>query len=259
MKKLLLNLAIFLFRPYRTFRLDAIKALILAEPKSDPSKSASWLLEISDFVNSEIDKQCVEMGQGIHIKHNIMSGIHSFFYERIKPGSRVLDIGCGHGAVSHSIAVHANANVIGIDLNEEGIAFGKRRFSHPLLTLVVGDATSDLPDEDFDVIVMSSLLEHIDERPKLLRKLTLRYSPEKFLIRVPLFERHYYAALKKRLGLFAYTDPDHRTEYTADSFTREIRAAGLDLFHSEVRWGDLWAECVPAGNPVNIDRAGAGP
>ena len=245
MKSILLKIAVFVFGPFSKLRKDMIKALLLAEPKANPQESLPWLLEINDFIDDTIDKHCIAMGDGIHVKHEIMSGIHSFFYERIKPEARVLDVGCGTGAVANAIASKAGAHVTGIDTNSASISFSKRHFSNPNLKFIRGDATTNLPDESFDVIVLSSLLEHIDERPEFIKSLTARYKPEKFLIRVPLFDRHYYAPLKKKLGLFAYTDPDHRLEYSPETFTKEMSTSGLEIIHSEIRWGDLWTECVP--------------
>jgi len=188
------------------------------------------------------------MGNGFHIKHEIMDGIHSFFYERIENGSKVLDVGCGNCAVANAMSVYANAQVTGIDMNEKSIQFGSSNITKSSLKLIIGDVTKDLPDETFDVIVMSSFLEHIADRPGLLRKLSSLYRPSKFLIRVPMFERHYYAPLKKRLGLFAYTDPDHKIEYTMEGFAEDMAAGGLEVVYSEIRWGDIWAECVPLTN-----------
>ncbi|MBI3978488.1 MAG: class I SAM-dependent methyltransferase [Chloroflexi bacterium] len=174
-----------------------------------------------------------------------MTGIHSFFYERIPAGAHVLDVGCGHGAVAYAIATHAKAHVVGVDLNEQSIAFARAHFKHPGLRFEVGDVTKDLAVEGADVVVLSSVLEHLSARIELLRTLVRRFGPSLFLIRVPTFERHYYAALKRDLGLFPYTDPTHLLEYSPESFADEMDQAGLEIRHLEVRWGDIWAECAP--------------
>lgn len=48
-------------------------------------------------------------------------------------------------------------------------------------------------------------------------------------------------------GLILMEDPDHRLEYTLESFAGEMRSAGLVVRHLVVRWGDIWAEVVPHG------------
>lgn len=230
----------------RSVRKTIVKIMIGAERNAKPQDAVRWLLGVYDLVNLEIDAQCIQWGDGVHIKHELMEGIHSFFYERIPHGSKVLDLGCGNGALAFSIAEHSNAKVLGIDFNAVQIEFGKKRFSHPDLELMVGDVFTDIPNDGaFDVIVLSSVLEHLKNRPEFLRKLTKQFTPSKFLIRVPTFERHFSAALKRNLGLFPYVDSTHELEYSPKTFFDEIDQAGLEIRHFEIRWADIWAECIP--------------
>jgi 2-polyprenyl-3-methyl-5-hydroxy-6-metoxy-1,4-benzoquinol methylase len=231
-------------RPLRRF---IIKTMIGAEQSANPREATKWLLGIYDFVNYEIDAQCKRWGDGVHIKHEVMDGIHSFFYERIEKHASVLDLGCGYGALAHSIAVHSDARILAIDFDAGQIEFGKKRFNHPNIQFVVGDVFKDIPKGGvFDVIVLSSVLEHLKNRPEFLKDLTARFNPKKFLIRVPTFERNLHAALKKELGLFPYTDDTHELEYSKDNFYDEMNQAGLEVKHLQIRWADIWAECIPA-------------
>lgn len=241
----LIELINLILGPFRKVRGLIIKTLIMVEKGRGSEESLRWLLDIHGFVENLIDHQCVTWGNGVHVKHEIMDGIHSFFYQRIPEGANVLDVGCGIGAVAYAMATHGHANVIGIDFLKQQITFAQEKYRHPNLRFIVGDATRDLPHESIDVIVMSSVLEHIVDRPRVLRELVDRYHPSCILIRAPGFERHYYAALKRKLGLFAYTDPDHKIEYTPDSFLLEMNHSGLHVKYMEVRWGDIWAECKP--------------
>lgn len=231
----------------RGLRRFIIKTMIGAERSSDPREAIRWLLGIYDFANYEIDLQCKRWGEGVHIKHEVMDGIHSFFYDRIEKNAKVLDLGCGYGALAHAIAVHSDANVLAIDFDAKQIEFGKQRFDHPNIEFVVGDVFKDIPDRSsFDVVVLSSVLEHLKNRPDFLKDLIVRFKPKKFLIRVPTFERTLHAALKKELGLFPYTDDTHELEYSKDIFYDEMKQAGLNVTHFEIRWADIWAECIPA-------------
>ena len=231
----------------RGLRRFIIKTMIGAERSSDPREATRWLLGIYDFVNYEIDLQCKRWGEGVHIKHEVMDGIHSFFCDRIDKNAKVLDLGCGYGALAHAIAVHSDANVLAIDFDAKQIGFGKQRFDHPHIEFVVGDVFKDIPERgSFDVVVLSSVLEHLKNRPEFLKDLTVRFKPKKFLIRVPTFERNLHAALKKELGLFPYTDDTHELEYSKDIFYDEMKQAGLNVTHFEIRWADIWAECIPA-------------
>ena len=230
----------------RSLRKFIVKTMIGAERSADPREATKWLLGVYDSVNYEIDAQSKRWGDGVHIKHEVMDGIHSFFYKRIEKNANVLDLGCGNGALAYDIAVQSDANVLAIDFDTEQIEFGKTRFAHPAIQFIVGDVFKDIPQiSSVDVVVLSSVLEHLKNRPEFLKDLTLRFNPKKFLIRVPTFERSIHAALKKELGLFPYTDDTHELEYSKDIFYDEMRLADLEVKHFEIRWADIWAECVP--------------
>lgn len=230
----------------RSLRKFIIKVMAGAEESAAPQDATRWLLGVYDFINYEIDAQCKRWGNGVHIKHEVMNGIHSFFYDRIEQESSVLDLGCGNGALAHAIATHSRAQVTAIDFDVNQIAFGRERFFHPNIQYVLGDVFTNIPErKSFDVIVLSSVLEHLKKRPEFLQDLVTRFYPKKFLIRVPTFERSLAAALKKELGLFPYTDDTHELEYSPQVFYDEMKQAGLVVTHFEIRWADIWAECVP--------------
>lgn len=180
---------------------------------------------------------------GLHTKHRHIH-YHDFFVERIQSGQRVLDIGCGIGAVAYDVAEKAGAHVIGIDLSTDNITMARQRYSHPRVEFRVGDALHRLPDGSFDVVILSNVLEHLPERSAFLRRVQKVARPSRFLIRVPVFERHWSVPLKRELGVEWRLDPTHETEYTPESFAEEMVSAGLEIVHQEVRWGEIWAEAT---------------
>ncbi|UYN90444.1 MAG: methyltransferase domain-containing protein [Anaerolineales bacterium] len=180
-------------------------------------------------------------GGGVHTKHKHTS-YHDFFVERIKAQERVLDIGCGLGAVAADIALRTGATVHGVDLNDDSITEAKRRFQLPNLTFAVQDALQLEVDSSYDTIVLSNVLEHIVERPEFLRGVMNATKANRIFIRVPLFERDWRVPLKKELGVEWRLDLDHKTEFTLAQFAEETAAAGLKLVHQEVHWGEVWAE-----------------
>ncbi len=229
------------------FRGRIIRFLLTIETHRDPRDSTRWLLSLHDDLGYLIDEHCVRWGKGIHVKHDLMKGIHSFFVEHIAPGACVLDVGCGIGAVAHAIASERKGRVIGIDLDAANIAFANKRFHHPNLEFRVMDATRDSVEGHVDVVVLSSLLEHIEDRIGLLKSLLSKVQPQIILLRVPLLERHYFTAIKQDLGMYAYTDPTHIIEYTVAGFRQEMDASGLMIEELTIRWGDIWAVCLPTG------------
>jgi len=223
-----------------------IKAMLLAEEPAEPRESVKWMLGVYDYVAVSIDMQSIRWGGGVHKKHELMDGIHEFFYSRIPQGASVLDLGCGRGTVANAIAKNAKANVIGIDLDKKLIEFANKTYTSPNLRFLHGDVFKDIPElEKVDVIVLSSVLEHLKDRANFLRSLVDRFKPQKFLIRVPTLERTHYVALKRELGLSPFIDPTHELEYSPAIFEKEMNAAGLKIIQMNIRWGDIWAECIP--------------
>ena len=186
-------------------------------------------------------QKAIEYGDGVHTKHRHMR-YHDFFVSRIRSGERVLDIGCGIGAVAYDVAVKAGAYVVGIDQNTDNIALARERYPHQRAEYRVGDGLKDVPDGSFDVVILSNVLEHLPDRPAFLRRLNRLVRPSRFLIRVPLFERDWRVPLKQELDVEWRLDPTHKTEYTLESLTEEMRWAGLRINYQEVRWGEIWAE-----------------
>jgi 2-polyprenyl-3-methyl-5-hydroxy-6-metoxy-1,4-benzoquinol methylase len=144
--------------------------------------------------------------------------------------------------VAYSIASRAGATVTGIDRNAANIAKAKALFQRPNLTFFEGDALKDLPDGRWDVIVLSNVLEHLDRRVEFLRDVQRRVRPQRWLIRVPMFNRDWRVPLRKELGLPYFSDREHFTEYTQESFEEELKQAGLRAVHLQINWGEIWAE-----------------
>jgi SAM-dependent methyltransferase len=169
---------------------------------------------------------------------------HDFFTVRVREGEHVLDIGSGIGYLAYDLA-RAGAKTTGIELSEKNVAKANRLYKHPNLAFVRGDAWKDLPQGDFDTAVMSNVLEHIDDRVGFLKKVQGEAHPKRWLIRVPCFDRDWTVALAKELGLDYRLDDTHFTEFTRESFEREMRDAGLEVKSLEIRWGEIWSELTP--------------
>src|SRR5258706_12283190 len=88
-----------------------------AEP---PAEALRELLTIEGDLSGQIDLASLAYGDGIHVKHRLMS-YHDYFVERIQSGERVLDIGCGYGAVAHSLASRTGAHIVALDLEVANI------------------------------------------------------------------------------------------------------------------------------------------
>jgi SAM-dependent methyltransferase len=213
--------------------------------RREPRDSLRALLTLNDEVFRRIDLLAIDLDGGVHAKHRIMR-YHDFFVERVRAGETVLDVGCGKAELAHDLADRAGAAVTGIDVNRDALAFARARFASDRLELVEGDARTWEPGRSFDVVVLSNVLEHIEDRVGLLQRLAEVTHARRFLIRVPVLEREWSVGLRRDLGVFYYSDPTHYTEYDAAQLTGELAAAGLAATEIQHRWGELWAVAMPS-------------
>ena len=92
----------------------------------------------------------------------------------LKPGMRILDIGCGTGAITKDIAtiVGPSGYVIGIDNTASFITEGKSLFKNiPNLELVHCDLLDFESIEKFDLIVSARTFQWISTLDKAIDKL----------------------------------------------------------------------------------------
>jgi SAM-dependent methyltransferase len=229
----------------RRLRRHVVKAALHAAAAGAPAAGLRELLAIEADLQGIVDETAMRYEGGIHPKHRL-TRYHDFFVERVRAGERVLDVGCGYGAVAYSVAVRAAAVVVGVDIDPGNIAAARRRYTHPRLTFVVGDATRDVGHEGFDVVIASNLIEHLDDRAAFYRALQARARPRRWLVRVPMVDREWQVSLRRELGLPYFSDVSHFTEYTRQSFEAEVHAAGFAVTHLQVNWGEIWAELSPS-------------
>lgn len=246
--KILLRPVMFLLSKLSGNKKVSIISFVLNEWASlerNPSDSLNLLLKLNRNIYFLTGRESRRYGGGIHTKHK-HTNYHNFFIENVDDGDCVLDIGCGNGLLSYKVVTNVeNVELVGIDLNKKYIEFAKKNFKHPNLKFVVGNALTDLPNEKFDAIILSNVLEHIKHRVEFLTQIKTKIQPSKYLIRAPLFERDWRVPLMKELKLEYRLDRTHYIEYTQEEFFEEMKEAGLKTEAYEIRWGEIWAVVKP--------------
>ncbi|MEA2562768.1 MAG: hypothetical protein QOH06_4272 [Acidobacteriota bacterium] len=78
----------------------------------------------------------------------------------LKPGGRILEIGCGEGILQERLDPARYSRFVGVDVSAEAI---QRAKSDDKTSFVCADATTWEPGEMFDLIVFNECLEYFDD------------------------------------------------------------------------------------------------
>lgn len=191
---------------------------------------------LHNFSYKMISKAAVIENKGLHPKHEIMQ-YYKFFQDNISSKENVLDVGCGNGYVAGKVSKKAK-NVTGIDIRIENIEKAKTFNKKKNLKFITGDATKFDFKFKQDVIILSNVLEHIDERIIFLKKMS-KIAP-KILIRVPLISRSWVDFYKKQKGFEYRLDKTHFIEYEESEIFSEIKEAGLEVSSYKIKWGEIF-------------------
>ncbi len=107
--------------------------------------------------------------------------IKSFVEEVSKSDIKILDVGCGRGWTSNLLSKYGN--VLGIDPVASVIEYGRELYPNiALMALGLEDYCSLYPEEKYDLIVCTEVLEHIVEKPQFLKKIKNLLSSDGHLI-----------------------------------------------------------------------------
>ena len=217
--------------------------MVLESRDRNPANGLKRLLALKDRLEWVINERALAYGEGEHPKHRLMR-YHSFFIDRIKDGERVLDVGCGYGAVARSIArERPNCVVTGMDMNQPRLAQARAAENPPNLSFIEGDATREVPIGGWDVVVLSNVLEHVTDRVSFLIGLQNASQAPRILVRVPLFQRDWQMPLRRELGINYFSDDDHKIEHQLEEFHAELDLANLMAVQTLTLWGEIWADC----------------
>ena len=102
----------------------------------------------------------------------------------VTPGARVLDVGCGDGALLQLLEEEKGVDGRGVELSQKGVNQAVARG----LSVVQGDADHDLatyPDEGFDFVILSQTLQ-ATHNPRIVLEQLLRIG-RKVIVSFPNF------------------------------------------------------------------------
>ena len=190
----------------------------------------------------------VSVNGGIHPKHRILQ-YKEWFFDKISPGSIVLDVGSNTGAMAALLAEKASY-VYGIEIDATLSKVAQKRYPKPNIKFLTGDATSYNYEDcrPINAVTLSNVFEHIEDRVNFLKRLQFGVAwnvatPRLFLIRVPAIERDWLSVYKKEVGVEYRLDRTHTIEHTRLQLLEELTAAGLRIESLETRFGEYYVVC----------------
>ncbi|WP_206526610.1 class I SAM-dependent methyltransferase [Paragemmobacter kunshanensis] len=159
---------------------------------------------------------------------------------RIGHVGRLLELGLGHGyTVPHFVPMADHHHVI--EGSQRVIDHFRSRNPWYKGELVQGYFEDYAPSEQFDVIVMGFVLEHVDDPVAILRRYRSMLAPGgRVYVAVPNAK-----SMNRRLGLAMGMIPDiyelnatdhklgHQRNYCRDTLRRDVEAAGYRITHEE--------------------------
>lgn len=139
-----------------------------------------WHEEVLDILSARTDEDVDYLGLHLHVPAGVFPPmpvsdvLGRVVIERVRPGQRVLDVGCGAGA-NAVLAAQRGADVVGIDVNPASVEASRANAAAngaaERTTFLVSDLFDDV-DGTFDVMLIDPPFRWFPARSMLARAVT---------------------------------------------------------------------------------------
>jgi 2-polyprenyl-3-methyl-5-hydroxy-6-metoxy-1,4-benzoquinol methylase len=198
-----------------------------------------------DYFNAE---GALEDSKNVGEKVTIMAAVEKLSGE--PRGKTMLDIGCGTGEFLKA-AADSGFDVTGIDVDSTTTEFVNRRYGFRTVTGLLGAET--FPQGSFDVIVLSHVIEHLQEPIELLSAIHKTLKPNGlFVMCTPNSDsfgdevHNVYGHLRydrsKSYYLAPFQSPYHIIGFNVKSARRILEDSGFRVEYCKLRSGLEWED-----------------
>jgi len=156
----------------------------------------------------------------------------------LKPGMRLLDVGCGWGGMALHAATHYGVEVVAVTLSRQQAEWGQKAAADAGLSDSVDirfQDYRDVPETDFDAISSIGLTEHIGiaQLPSYAFRLASKLAPQGRLLNHCITRPDDHSkAIARRGFITRFVFPDGELPGVG-RLVREFQRAGLELQHEE--------------------------
>ena len=166
----------------------------------------------------------------------------AFLLPELRPGMRLLDVGCGPGSITRGLAERvAPGHVVGLDLSRDTLDLARRDAAARGITNLDYEEgsvyTVPFPDASFDVAYAHQVLQHLREREAALREM-LRVVRPGGLVAVRDVDWGTAAYWPRDPWIDRFIDVHHRTWYQnggEPQMGRQLRALFNDAGVADLR------------------------
>jgi cyclopropane fatty-acyl-phospholipid synthase-like methyltransferase len=171
-------------------------------------------------------------------------------------GTRVLDVGCGNGAIAGRFAARG-CSVVGIDLSEQGIALARQTYPSARFEVLPadGDVLQKLNEQPFDIVLSTEVVEHLYNPRSFARGCFTATKPGgRFICSTPFHGYWKNLAISVTGKWDSHANPlwdgGHIKLWSRDTLQLLLSEAGFTnlRFRGAGRWPWLWKSMVICGD-----------
>ncbi|MBF1293899.1 MAG: bifunctional 2-polyprenyl-6-hydroxyphenol methylase/3-demethylubiquinol 3-O-methyltransferase UbiG [Neisseria sp.] len=178
-------------------------------------------------------------------------------------GKRVLDVGCGGGILSESMAKRGAAHVTGIDMAEKSLetaqahAAAERVDNIDYRCIRVEDLAAEQP-HNFDVVTCMEMMEHVPDPAAIVKACSELVKPDGMVFfstinRNPKSYLHLIVGAEYVLNVVPKGTHDWQKFITPAELARMCRQAGLDVIDTKGMTYNLLTRCYSLCDSTEVN------
>ena len=138
---------------------------ISSDRPDQPPVARSMQLAYSDLQDKMLDED-----QRRRKAAKIISVLKHYLGRDDLEGLRLLDIGCSTGFIADEMS-KAGANVVGVDIDEPGLAKAKARFGKTVEFIQCSADEMPIPAKSIDIVLFNHIYEHVPDADAVMKEI----------------------------------------------------------------------------------------